>query len=99
MEREVLRHGFHVVRELGGHGIGRTIHEPPSVPNYAAPNAHEILTEGLVFTIEPIIAAGTGKVWLDKDGWTVRTADGSLAAHYEHTVVITRGEPVLLTVL
>ena len=99
VEREVLRHGFHVVRELGGHGIGRTIHEPPSVPNYAAPNAHEILTEGLVFTIEPIIAAGTGKVWLDKDGWTVRTADGSLAAHYEHTVVITRGEPVLLTVL
>ena len=99
VEREVHRHGFHVVRELGGHGIGRTIHEPPSVPNFAAPNAREILTDGLVFTIEPIIAAGTGKVWLDKDGWTVRTADGSLAAHYEHTVVITRGEPVLLTVL
>lgn len=99
VEREVLRRGFHVVRELGGHGIGRTIHESPSVPNFAAPNAHDILTEGLVFTIEPIIAAGSGKVWLDKDGWTVRTADGSLAAHYEHTVVITRGEPVLLTVL
>jgi len=72
---------------------------PPSVPNFAAPNASDLLTDGLVLTIEPIIALGTGKVWLDKDGWTVRTADGSLAAHYEHTVVITRGEPVLLTVL
>jgi methionyl aminopeptidase len=55
------------------------------------------LTEGLVITIEPIIAAGTGEVSLDKDGWTYRTADGSLSAHYEHTIVITRGEPVLLT--
>ncbi|HLW98779.1 MAG TPA: type I methionyl aminopeptidase [Candidatus Acidoferrales bacterium] len=96
---EVHRHGFHVVRELGGHGIGRTIHEPPSVPNFAAPSASDLLTDGLVLTIEPIIASGNGKVWLDKDGWTVRTADGSLAAHYEHTIVITRGEPVLLTVL
>ena len=94
---EVRRRGFHVVRELGGHGIGRTIHEPPSVPNYADFSAQHKLTEGLVITIEPIIAAGTGEVSLDKDGWTYRTADGSLSAHYEHTIVITRGEPVLLT--
>src|SRR6266849_5483099 len=97
VEREVHRRGFHVVRELGGHGIGRTIHEPPSVPNYSYFSAQDKLTEGLVITIEPIIAAGTGNVSLDEDGWTYRTTDGSLSAHYEHTIVITRGEPVLLT--
>ena len=97
VEREVRRRGFHVVRELGGHGIGHTIHEPPSVPNYADCSAQHKLTVGLVITIEPIIAAGTGNVSLDSDGWTYRTADGSLSAHYEHTIVITRGEPVLLT--
>jgi methionyl aminopeptidase len=98
VEREVRRYGFQVVRELGGHGIGRTIHESPSVPNFADPLAHHLLTEGLVITIEPIIAARSGRVALDRDGWTVRTADRSLAAHYEHTLVITRGEPVLLTI-
>jgi methionyl aminopeptidase len=98
VEREVHRCGFQVVRELGGHGIGRTIHESPSVPNFADPFAHYVLTDGLVITIEPIIAAESGRVALDRDGWTVRTVDHSLAAHYEHTLVITRGEPVLLTI-
>jgi methionyl aminopeptidase len=97
VDREVRRRGFQVVPELGGHGIGRTIHESPSVPNYADPQARVLLTEGLVITIEPIIAAGTGKISLDPDGWTVRTADGTLSAHYEHTLVITKGEPLLLT--
>jgi methionyl aminopeptidase len=97
VQREVRRRGFHVIKELGGHGIGRTIHEPPSVPNYADFPAQHTLTEGLVITIEPIIAAGTGQVTLDQDRWTYRTIDGSLSAHYEHTVVITRGEPILLT--
>jgi methionyl aminopeptidase len=97
VEREVRRRGFHVIKDLGGHGIGRTIHEPPAVPNYADFSALHQLTEGLVITIEPIIAAGTGEVSLDQDGWTYRTTDGSLSAHYEHTIVITRGEPVLLT--
>ncbi|HET8925142.1 MAG TPA: type I methionyl aminopeptidase [Candidatus Acidoferrum sp.] len=97
VEREVRRRGFQVVRELGGHGIGRTIHEPPSVPNYADFSAQHELTEGLVITIEPIITAGTGNVSVDSDGWTYRTADGSLSAHYEHTIVITRREPILLT--
>jgi methionyl aminopeptidase len=68
VEREVRRRGFHVVKELGGHGIGRTIHEPPSVPNHADFSAQYELTEGLVITIEPIIAAGTGDVSLDNDG-------------------------------
>ncbi len=97
VEREVRRRGFHVVRELGGHGVGRTIHEEPRVPNYADPDARHLLTEGLVITIEPIIAATTGRVSLDRDGWTVRTADGSLSAHYEHTIVITKRDPILLT--
>ncbi len=97
VEREVRRRGFHVVRELGGHGVGRTIHESPGVPNYADPDARHLLTEGLVITIGPIIAATTGNVSLDRDGWTVRTADGSLSAHYEHTVVISKHDPILLT--
>src|SRR5262249_43310376 len=97
VEREVRRRGFSVVRELGGHGVGHTIHEGPSVPNWADPTAREVLTEGLVLTIEPIISAGNGCVWTDRDGWTVKTTDGSLAAHYEHTLVITSGEPILLT--
>jgi methionyl aminopeptidase len=86
-----------VIRELGGHGIGRSIHEEPSVPNFPDPFARARLTEGLVLTIEPIIAAGTSRVSLDADRWTLRTTDGSLAAHYEHTLVITRGDPILLT--
>jgi len=97
VEREVRRRGFHIIAELGGHGVGRTIHEEPRVPNYADPDARHLLTEGMVITIEPIIAATTGRVSLDRDGWTVRTADGSLSAHYEHTIVITKRDPILLT--
>jgi methionyl aminopeptidase len=97
VEREVRRRGFHVIPELGGHGVGHTIHEEPRVPNYAEPSARALLTEGLVITIEPIIAVGTNRVIHDRDGWTVRTADRSLSAHYEHTVVITKSDPILLT--
>jgi len=97
IETEVNRHGFSVIRALQGHGIGRTIHEAPSVPNYWNPEQKDVLTEGLVLTIEPIISSGQGQVDEDGDGWTIRTSDGSLAAHYEHTVVITRDRPVLLT--
>ena len=97
VEREVRRSGFSVIRDLGGHGIGRTIHEEPRVPNYADPAASQVLTEGLVITVEPIIAAGSGRSVLAKDGWTVRTADGRPSAHYEHTLVITKSHPILLT--
>ncbi len=97
VEREVTRRGFRVMRAFGGHGVGRTIHEAPAVPNYADPSCRQPLTEGLVITIEPIISAGTPWGRLQPDGWTVRTADGSLAAHYEHTLVITQREPILLT--
>ena len=97
VEAEVKRHGFLVLRELAGHGIGRKIHEPPSVPNHFDWRARQPLTDGLVITIEPIIASRSGRVVEDADGWTLRTADGSLAAHYEHTLVVTRGAPVVLT--
>jgi methionyl aminopeptidase len=97
VEREVRRSGFAVVRELGGHGIGRTIHEAPHVPNYADPQARQIMNDGLVITVEPIISAGSGRVFTDKDGWTVRTADHALSAHFEHTLVVTTGSPILLT--
>jgi methionyl aminopeptidase len=97
VEKEVRRAGFSVIRDLGGHGIGRTIHEEPRVPNFADPEASQVLTEGLVITIEPIIAAGSGRAVLAKDGWTVRTADRKPSAHYEHTLVITKGAPILLT--
>jgi methionyl aminopeptidase len=97
VEREVRRSGFSVIRELCGHGVGRTIHEPPTVPNFADRSARGRLNEGLVITIEPVVAAGSGRTRLAHDGWTFHTEDGSLAAHYEHTVVITRGDPVLLT--
>jgi len=95
--REVRRRGFSVARELGSHGIGRTIHEEPSVPNWSDPMARDILTEGMVITVEPIIAELRGDVRLEPDGWTLRTRDGGLSAHYEHTIVITRGAPILLT--
>jgi methionyl aminopeptidase len=97
IEREVRRDGFSVIRDLGGHGIGRTIHEEPRVPNFADPAANQVLTEGLVITVEPIIAAGSGRAFVAQDKWTVVTADRRPSAHYEHTLVITKGAPMLLT--
>jgi methionyl aminopeptidase len=97
VDREVRKSGFAVIRDLGGHGIGRTIHEPPHVPNYHDPTASQVMSKGLVITVEPIISAGVGHVFTDKDGWTLRTADHSLSAHFEHTLVITSGDPLLLT--
>lgn len=97
VEREVHRHGFSVVRELCGHGVGKSIHEEPCVPNYYEPRARRKLTEGLVITIEPIIALGSGRIRLQPDKWTLRTRDKSLSAHYEHSIVITKTGPVLLT--
>ncbi len=97
IQRRVSRCGFRVVRGLDGHGVGRTIHESPAVPNWYNPWQTDILTEGLVLTIEPIVAVGSERAITASDGWTIRTHDGSLAAHHEHTLVITRGEPIVLT--
>jgi methionyl aminopeptidase len=97
VESEVRRFGCSVVRGLTGHGVGRTIHEPPSVPNQYDRFQRDVLSEGLVLTIEPLVCDGSGEAVEDQDGWTIRTRDGSLAAHHEHTMVITHGRPVLLT--
>lgn len=97
VEAEVRRRGFHVLRDLNGHGIGRTIHEEPSIPGWDDPRCSGRLTEGLVITIEPIVGESTGRYREGRDGWTVSTADGSWAAHYEHTLVVMRGKPILLT--
>jgi methionyl aminopeptidase len=97
VERTVTGRGHSVCAELNGHGIGRRIHEDPTVPNHYVEALNEPLTEGLVLTIEPIISAGSGAVVPDRDGWTIRTADGALSAHAEHTLVITAGRPLVLT--
>jgi methionyl aminopeptidase len=97
VEREVRRQGFTVVHGLAGHGVGRTIHEWPDVPNHYVPWQQDVLTEGLVLTIEPMISAGSSHPVQDADGWTIRTEDGSLSAHHEHTIVITRDAPIVLT--
>ncbi len=97
VERVARKSGFAVIRELGGHGIGKTIHESPRVPNYEDPHARQIMNHGLVITVEPIISGGSGEVFTDQDGWTIRTSDRSLSAHFEHTLVVTSGRPILLT--
>jgi methionyl aminopeptidase len=97
VEREVRRWGFSVCAGLTGHGVGRTIHEEPSVPNHYDRRQQDVLTEGLVITIEPMVSAGSSRVVQDADGWTLRTHDGSLSAHHEHTLVITRRAPIVLT--
>ena len=97
VERTVRASGFGVMKQLCGHGIGRTIHEEPTVPNYFDKRFRSKLTEGLVITIEPISALGSGREKVLADGWTISTEDETLSAHYEHTVVITKGRPVLLT--
>ena len=97
VEREVSSRGFNVLRALSGHGIGRTIHEEPTVPNYFNPLQRDVLTEGLVLTIEPLISERRTGIVEHADGWTLSTRNGCLAAHYEHTMIITKGAPVIVT--
>jgi methionyl aminopeptidase len=85
------------VESLVGHGVGRSMHEPPNVPNFGDPGTGEPLVEGLVFAIEPMVNIGGPDVVLDTDGWTVTTKDGTLSAHWEHTVAITAAGPRILT--
>jgi methionyl aminopeptidase len=89
--------GFSVVRSLVGHGVGRHYHEDPHIPNYGEPGRGPRLAEGMTIAIEPMITAGGGEVVVGDDGWTISTADGSLAAHFEHTVAITAEGPRILT--
>jgi methionyl aminopeptidase len=97
VESEVRQHGFSVLRSLCGHGVGQTIHEAPEVPNFYDPRSRTPLTEGLVLALEPMISAEPSQLVTEPDGWTIRTRNRSLTAHYEHTIVITRGEPLVLT--
>lgn len=89
--------GFSVVRQFVGHGIGRGLHEDPQIPNFGKPGEGVILREGMTLAIEPMINAGTWKVDVLNDGWTAVTRDGSLSAHFEHTVAVTKNGPKILT--
>ena len=89
--------GFGVVRSLVGHGVGRSYHEEPQIPNFGRPGRGPALSEGMTLAIEPMITAGRPDVHVHDDGWTISTRDGSLAAHFEHTVAITEAGPRILT--
>jgi methionyl aminopeptidase len=91
------RHGYGVVRQYVGHGVGRRMHEDPQVPNYGEPGRGFRLRPGLVIAIEPMLNMGGAETMVDEDNWTIRTADGSLSAHFEHTVAVTADGPVVLT--
>ena len=98
VQGEVEGAGFCVVRALVGHGIGRSMHEDPQVPNFGRPGSGVPLVEGIVIAIEPMVNVGTPEIAMADDGWTISTADGSLSAHEEHTVAITADGPRILTV-
>jgi len=97
VQQHVEAFGFTVVREFVGHGIGQKMHEEPQVPNYGEPGRGPRLAEGMVLAIEPMVNAGKASVKVLADGWTAVTRDGSLSAHFEHTVAVTAGEPWILT--
>lgn len=93
----VKRYGWSIVEELGGHGIGEEVHEEPHIPNFGKQGSGMELKEGMVLALEPIVNEGSKKVYLAGDGYTFRTKDGKRSAHFEHTVLITNGEPEILT--
>jgi len=97
IEKHAKRHGYSIVREYCGHGIGREMHEDPQILHFGRPNTGMLLREGMVFTIEPMLNRGRRSVWTEGDGWTVRTKDGSLSAQFEHTVAVTATGVSVLT--
>jgi methionyl aminopeptidase len=97
VQNYVESNGFSVVREFVGHGVGRSMHEEPQVPNFVDPKCNQKLRAGMTLAIEPMVNAGAAGVKILNDGWTVVTQDGSLSAHFEHTVLITEAEPEILT--
>lgn len=99
IESEAHAHGFGVVREYVGHGIGRQMHEDPQVPNYGKPGTGTKLRKGMAICIEPMFNLGGHETTVEQDGWTVVTADGSLSAHFEHTIAITEAGPRIMTLL
>ncbi|HEX9839720.1 MAG TPA: type I methionyl aminopeptidase [Anaerolineales bacterium] len=99
IQNHVESHGFYVTREYTGHGVGRQMHEGPQVPNYGKPGSGMPLKAGMTIAIEPMVLVGTAETRVLPDQWTVASADGSLTAHFEHSIAVTEGEPLLLTVL
>jgi len=97
IEKVVLEAGYYVVKEFVGHGIGRELHEDPSVPNYGPPGRGPLLEPGMTLAIEPMVNMGTESIIILDDGWTVITRDKQPSAHYEHTILITENDPVILT--
>lgn len=97
IEKHVKEHGFSVVKEMTGHGIGRNLHEEPAVPNYGRPGLGKVLKNGMTLAIEPMINMGKSNIYIDDDGWTARTSDGKPSAHYELSIAIKNGSPILLS--
>jgi methionyl aminopeptidase len=97
VQRTVEEAGFSVVKSLVGHGIGRSMHEEPQIPNWGEPARGPLLASGMTLAIEPMINAGSPDVFVAEDRWSISTNDGSLSAHFEHTVAVTDGEPRILT--
>jgi methionyl aminopeptidase len=98
IQRHVESHGYHVTREYTGHGVGRQMHEGPQVPNYGKAGTGLALRQGMTIALEPMVIVGTHATRVLPDRWTVVSADGSLTAHFEHTVAVTAGDPLILTV-
>lgn len=98
VERYIKRHNYGIVREFVGHGVGKTMHEPPQIPNFGRRGSGALLKPGMALAIEPMINLGTGKVKMLDDGWTAVTRDGRPSAHFEHTVLVTNGDPEILTI-
>ena len=99
IESSIKAHQLGIVRQFVGHGIGRALHERPSVPNYGKPNTGDLLKPGMCIAIEPMVTLGTWRTRVLQDGWTVVTTDSSIAAHFEHTIAITESGPEILTTL
>jgi methionyl aminopeptidase len=97
VQKTVEAYGFSVIRDFVGHGIGRSLHEDPQIPNYGLPGQGPVLQPGMTFAIEPMVSAGSWEISVMPDGWTAITKDGSLAAHYEHTVALTENGVLILS--
>lgn len=98
VEAEARKRGYNVIYDLTGHGIGRGLHEnPKEILNFYNPGDHRVLHEGLVLAVEPFLTTGVGRTVQEKDGWSIRTMDRAIAAQFEHTIVVTKNEPVILT--
>lgn len=97
VEEEAEKNGFTVVRDLFGHGVGSALHEDPLIPNYGKKGTGMVLKAGMTLAIEPMLNIGSPEIKALQDGWTIVTADGSLSAHFEHTILVTKGAPEILT--